>query len=523
MNKSSRVGSWLTVLPVCFAIGCVGEIVGPSASGGDDDDDVVVEGPDGGTVTPTADGGTTPGQPDAAPQPPDDRMQAAGISIRDISVYQSVAIPIVSGGNAVGGRNAPVVEGADAMIAVFVDVDSGWQSRSIVGELAIDTGSSQEVYPVTRTVSNSSSSTVSTAFQFEVDGADITTSARYSVTLYETSTDAGYPGSIAGSRFPATGDASLGAESPNGPFHLVLVPFQYDADGSHRVPPTSGAALQEYRDRFLAMYPIAEVEVTVHSPVAYSSTIGASSGWENWLDKLTSVREQDNPPSNSFYFGVASPAASFYAFCSSGCIAGLGWVAGRDNHNLQAAVGVSFSEDVNVFTSLHEVGHTLGRSHSPCGNPSGIDQNFPYSGGKVGVWGYDALDDTLMDPSVYTDIMGYCDNQWVSDYTYAAMFDRIAYVNEQPSFRLNSQPQQYRVGLVDGAGNVTWRRYTTLDQPLHGGGIEISLRDAQDQDSGAVTGHFFPYDHLPGGMLMVPVPANPPARIQPAGMQTAAW
>ncbi len=299
MNKSTLVNSWLTVIPVCFAIGCVGEIVGPGAGGGDDDEDsgVVIGGPDAGTVTPNVDGGVDPGSPDAAPT--EDRKVAPGISIREISVYQSVKIPVVTSGSAVGSRNAPVVEGADAMVAVFFDVDAGWQSRSIVGELVIANGAEQAVYPVTRTVSSSSTTTASTAFQFEVDGADITAASRYSVTLYESSVGASYPGSTAGSRFPATGTAELGAQSPNGPFRLVLVPFQYNADGSQRLPPTSGAALQEYKERFLAMYPIEAVEVTVHSPVSYSSTIGATSGWENWLDALTDLRDQDNAPSNT--------------------------------------------------------------------------------------------------------------------------------------------------------------------------------------------------------------------------------
>jgi hypothetical protein len=508
----AAIGHYLTALCLLPWLACVGEIVGTGAS------------PDAGDLAPTDGGGDhqpdaqQAGTPDAASS---ERAFAAGIGLREISLYQSVEIPLVSAGAAVGQRNAPVVEGAEALIAAFVDVAAGWQARDIVGELTIENGNQTEVYTHTRNVLNDSTTNVASAFRFEVAGADITTATRFAVTLYEAAPGE-HAGSTSGARFPATGTSALGAQSPHGPFHLVLVPFQYDADGSHRLPPVTGSALQEYRDRFLAMYPVGEVEVTVRSAVAYGSTIGATSGWENWLDRLTEIREQDNPPDNTFYFGVAAPADTFYGFCSNGCIAGLGWVPDRDSNYLQAAVGVSFSGDVNVYTSLHEVGHTLGRSHTPCGNPSGIDPSYPYSNGGVGVWGYDAVIAELKDPAVYTDIMGYCEDQWISDYTYEGIFERIAYVNQQASFRAAAPAQRYRVGLVDAGGRVAWRRYTELSRPLVGNPIEIALLD-RGAERERITGHFFPYDHLPGGMLMVPVPDRAPTAIRADGLPVATW
>ena len=66
----------------------------------------------------------------------------------------------------------------------------------------------------------------------------------------------------------------------------------------------------------------------------------------------------------------------------------------------------------------HELGHTWGRLHSPCGNPTGsVDQHYPYPGGVIGVYGLELRNATLKDPSV-PDIMGYCGDPWVSDYTY---------------------------------------------------------------------------------------------------------
>ena len=65
----------------------------------------------------------------------------------------------------------------------------------------------------------------------------------------------------------------------------------------------------------------------------------------------------------------------------------------------------------------HELGHTWGQSHTPCGTPPGVDPAYPYHSGNIGVYGYDLGNGTLKVPG-QPDIMGYCDNPWVSDYIY---------------------------------------------------------------------------------------------------------
>jgi hypothetical protein len=67
----------------------------------------------------------------------------------------------------------------------------------------------------------------------------------------------------------------------------------------------------------------------------------------------------------------------------------------------------------------HELGHTWGRWHSPCGNPGGLDPNhlYPYRDGQIGVYGLDVPNKQVKDPS-QPDIMSYCPNEWISDYTY---------------------------------------------------------------------------------------------------------
>jgi len=509
---------FIAVITSLLSVACTGTILdsGAPASG------------DGGVTPLLPDAGATP-TPDATPIPPDaqptTRPLATGIHIREIAVYQGVKIPIARDGSAITPLNAPIVEGAEAMVGVFVDLDADWQQREVVARLTIDTGVGDAVeYEAARVVSSASGSDpVASGFSLQVAGADITLAASYRVEILEATPTASYPGSSDGARFPHTGDASLAVQSSNGALELVLVPFRYDADGSGRLPPVDESAVAVYREKFLAMYPVAEVNVTVREPVPYNDAIGATSGWNGWLDTLTYVREQDAPPANTYYYGVASPASSWNAFCSGGCIAGLGWVPGRDAEYLRAAVGVSFPDGIAVGTSLHEIGHTMGRYHTPCGNPGGIDPEYPYASGYVGVWGFDTVLQALKDPEQHTDIMGYCNNQWISDYTYEGIFERISYAN-QGFANLLVTPQRHRVGLVDGSGNIEWRRYMTPRSPIAGAPIRMSLLGADGLQRDDVAAQFFPYDHLEGGMILVPVPDGPPpVSVRAADLVQTAW
>jgi hypothetical protein len=75
----------------------------------------------------------------------------------------------------------------------------------------------------------------------------------------------------------------------------------------------------------------------------------------------------------------------------------------------------------------HEIGHNHGRAHAPCGGPDQPDNNFPHPGATLGWWGFEWPDE-LVSPN-FTDIMGYCPDQWISDYTYDALIDRVAAIN----------------------------------------------------------------------------------------------
>jgi hypothetical protein len=76
-------------------------------------------------------------------------------------------------------------------------------------------------------------------------------------------------------------------------------------------------------------------------------------------------------------------------------------------------------------TFAHEMGHLLDRSHAPCGGAGGPDLKYPYPGGVIGAPGVDLQAGQTFDPKHSTDVMGYCSDVWISDYTYKGALELL--------------------------------------------------------------------------------------------------
>jgi hypothetical protein len=267
--------------------------------------------------------------------------------------------------------------------------------------------------------------------------------------------------------------------------------------------------------------------VTARAPWSYASSIGANgSGYSAVLNAVTQLRKQDQAASDVYYYGALAPSATFNSFCQGGCVTGLSTVVDTTQMaSFRASVGVGFTGGDSANTAAHEVGHAHGRNHAPCGGTSGVDASFPYTGGVIGVWGYDILAKTFLAPSKGHDMMGYCADDWVSDYTFSALFDRIATVNGgQVSASSSGQfaasraavaaaPQTFRVATVEGDGTVAWGGEIVDQEPTGGDARVATFLSASGATVGTHTAHFYPYDHLPGGVLVVPAVPAPAANV----------
>jgi hypothetical protein len=361
-------------------------------------------------------------------------------------VYQAVKIPIATGQRAVepGARVADVVEGRDALLRVFVDVAPGWTSRTLSARVTLRDGDDVQTFWDKKLLGAASADDDATStFQVTLPAERVRSGARYAVEIHECEAAAGVPLSP---RVPATGDNALGARH-TGVLEVHLLPIAVGA----RLPDTSDAALEPYRNLLRAMYPISDVHFSVGTPLTTSEPVN----WGTMLDQVRAQRQRDAPPDSVYYYGLVKPADTLADFCAYGCATGLGYFAPATQPSARAAVGVAFGDKESATTLAHELGHNHGRQHAPCsfGYINGVDPAYPYEAGYMGSWGYDPRSQTFLHPGWATDVMGYCDYQWISDYTYAGLLERIALVNSAANVVEDASAMLlWRVALLETQG-----------------------------------------------------------------------
>lgn len=431
------------------------------------------------------------------PPPPPEGALAGGIDISEVAIYQAVKVPLFDDGSAVGNRNAPVVIGRDAMIRVAVNPTGGFSSRQIDARLELSTGQTQVI---TKSISSASTEgNLDSTFNFDVPGSEITQATTVSVSLRERP-DVATQGSVANNATWENG--ALNAESNGGTVRVTIVPFRYNGDGTGRLPDISAEKIQSYKDAIYRMYPAASVDLQVRDVVDYNNYLGPSSGWSSWLDRVCAVRSSDPVDSRTFYYGVMAPADNWQQYAGfSGATAGLGYVPSANWEQGRCSVGLGFNGfDELGLTMAHEVGHTHGLPHAPCGVST--SDPYPYSGASIGSWGYSLVTKTLKNPNQYTDMMSYCDPNWISDYNFSRLFDRIQYVNNQ-GYVKPGPLVRYKQLLVDVDGHQSWGTDLLEDMPIGGTPKEVVLYDENGEEAGKVQGEWVPFSHAPAGALFV--------------------
>ena len=144
---------------------------------------------------------------------------------------------------------------------------------------------------------------------------------------------------------------------------------------------------------------------TTTAPVLQSGN--GNGAWGTILSEVAALRGAD--ASTRYYYGVVK--ASY----GSG-VAGIGYVGG----GIQTSLGWDALPSGSGVMA-HEVGHNMGRQHSPCGGAGGPDPAYPYAGGIIGTYGLDLTTLAVKAPATNFDFMGYCSPNWVSDYTWSGL------------------------------------------------------------------------------------------------------
>lgn len=455
--------------------------------------------------------GGVPGVPASPP---------AKVSITEVAVFQGVKVSVFAEGERVAERNAPLVAGRPALIRVYVAPLDGFQPGKFAGELTLKApdGKVTTLRDVRSLTAKSTDAVPTSTLNFDVPAAALALGTTFSVSVTDDGSTNQEP-----VRYPAgtaVDDLELKASNV---LKVVVVPVRFDADSSQRLPDVSEAQLGVYKRTMMALYPATDVTVTARAPYAWSSTIAANGqGWDTVLNAMVSLRRADRVDSETYYYGVFTPSSSFGSFCSRGCVTGLSGLVNRPGDAfLRASVGLGYTGVESANTMAHEIGHAHGREHAPCGGASGPDRYFPYKGGALGSWGYDILSKKFISPTTGKDMMGYCDPSWVSDYTYSALYDRILAVSgaqeENAQRSTSGGGGSYRIVSFDGDGVAKTSEVMQLEREPEGAPQQVEYLGDSSLVMARATAHVYRYDHLPGGIVVVPEQAGNVRALRVAG------
>lgn len=408
----------------------------------------------------------------ALPAGPVER-HASGLSIREMSVYQGVKIPIIQD-SAPATRNAPVVAGRPGLIRVFVDPQADWQPRQIRARLTLGDRVLEQTWAPTGA---SAETNFASTINFELEEGELLSGVDYTVELLEVDACGAPQGTVVNARFPEQGAAPLLSEAIN-PLRVVLVPIQYNADGTGRTPTLDQAAIDRFRNAMFKNYPVNMLDVSVRAPFPTDQGLAPNgSGFGPMLNICLNIRAQDNPDPDVYYYCLIQPSTSRDAFCGGGCVGGIAPLAPADSVSNRGGIGIAFNgvgEDIFV----HEIGHAMGRPHAPCGGAAGTDPDFPDANGRIGTWGFDVTSNSLISPDA-PDFMGYCDPAWVSTYTYNALFQRLKTVLGSQAYVTYTEPRLWKTAALETDGEFVWGNDMILEQ-MPSGTLEMAtVYDAQ--------------------------------------------
>jgi hypothetical protein len=324
---------------------------------------------------------------------------AAGFNLRVDGLYLVQSVQTF-------GRGVPLVRDRNALLRVFVTAnqvntsDPGVRVRLFSNGSLISTQSIPA--PGLATPLGPDEGSIDHSWNLVIDKSLIQPNLSI---LVDVDPDGRFPeGDETDNVFPASGGPLNLEVRTTDPFDVRFIPVITKADGR------KGNVTAANRDRFLddamRMHPLSSFDADLRSAYTTTTTgkLETDNGNQAWNTILHEIlTRQMAEGSERYYYGVVNPGYS------SG-VAGVGYIGAP------AAIGWDRLPS-GSSVAAHEWGHNWKREHAPCGGASDPDDAFPYPGGEIGVVGYDLMGGTLK-PADSHDLMGYCGDEWISDYTF---------------------------------------------------------------------------------------------------------
>lgn len=471
---------------------------------------------------------SSPDASDGESPAPEPVAQNVVITLDEVALFQGTKSKLSdANGDAVHSDALSIVRGRAALLRAYIGVERGrnMRPRPMHAELRLTTGSGSEIV-LTDDKSLAASSRdeqLGSTFNFDIDASKLMEAVRLVVTVTGATDEP--------LRFPREGAAEIAPIDTGREFSIHVIPVNLEVTGDpdasgadaglppantsqdpdggagtmHYLPDLEADQIERIKTRMMQLLPIRNVHVEIGAPLDWRGTIEPSGrGWGELLAAIVERRSADNPRDDVFYVGMFKNGPRFGSYCRRGCVLGLApAIVGRDEIEMRALLSVGWSGDVAADTVVHELGHTLGRPHSPCGNAAGTDPKYPYPGATLGAWGYDTVTRTLINPDSSRDFMSYCPPVWTSDYTSAAIVTRLRGIDLAPS---GTRPQATAARLiqVDPGGSLAYGARIRARSDLSKGDVEAHCSSPRGQST--LVGRYVHFEDAPGGFVVLPEP-----------------
>ncbi len=184
-------------------------------------------------------------------------------------------------------------------------------------------------------------------------------------------------------------------------------------------------------------YPVGQV---VSSRIVIDATPAVPFGCGDINAQLAAIRALDmsaGADPRTHYYGMVSDGGFFMRGCAAGIPATADPSTVASGPTGPGSYGWDFDGSYGDWYGGHELGHTFGRLHPGfCGESMDDLKGYPFPKGELAdsdgsFVGFDvgdpvqALPMTALPGQTWTDVMTYCNREWLSPYTYRGILDRL--------------------------------------------------------------------------------------------------
>lgn len=396
------------------------------------------------------------------------------LDITAIEVSQSVVQPVYLDGEVLNPATygVPLVPGRHMWVRALWDPPLEWTPRPLTARLHIEFPDGEEVVYEDRetekghppvVVGKSSPTDMLTSFYWRLDPEDVVPGIRYSVTVVEPEPASDIPASTGKTRWPREENTALPIQSAPTSLRVSLVGVRYNVPGcSSDTSNLSEEEIESIRSGFEVWSAIESNSVVIDTSLSIDVTTPTDPF--GLLELVGPIRAQYPEIPDAFFYILLNDCTPF-----PNGVLGVAPVNSDPPQlgeaTMRYGAGLWHPSDVreSVNTAIHEVGHSQGALHAPCGGVDGPDPAYPHANATLGARGLDPLTAQFYAPEAYTDFMSYCRPYWISDYrftkSYTVQSVLTSFANagkQQPPTPPTGYTGVVLTGIVQPDGETRW-------------------------------------------------------------------